>query len=297
MEELRIAWVPDTEPRIGITLVPGHTTKGENGKPAPRDLDADLERVTRDAAHLVALVTDAELTRAGLSDLIERGLRHGLAVVRRPVIAGRSVPGWLMNEIASWRHYGPTVYADTSGRGRSALAAGWALVADGASVPDAVGRVQLARGPKALATATDRQRLLDFWRYRKALADAKDYEKDSWFLLPTASLRRAHLPPPRAPWHTHLNLFALSFDGYTFAGGVNELVAFAGRHEKLLREDGHAAQGLTIDEARACLFWVQRVWHSNISDPTIGLDPGPSANELLFAWALVEHMRALISRP
>jgi hypothetical protein len=44
VEELRIAWVPDTEPRIGITLVPGHTTKGENGKPAPRDLDADLLR-------------------------------------------------------------------------------------------------------------------------------------------------------------------------------------------------------------------------------------------------------------
>jgi hypothetical protein len=27
------------------------------------------------------------------------------------------------------------------------------------------------------------------------------------------------------------------------------------------------------------------------------LDPGPSANELLFVWALVERMRELISRP
>jgi hypothetical protein len=27
------------------------------------------------------------------------------------------------------------------------------------------------------------------------------------------------------------------------------------------------------------------------------LDPGPSANELLFVWALVERLRELISRP
>jgi hypothetical protein len=292
MEDLRIGWVPDDQ-RIGLTRVPGYPMKGKNGKPVARDLDADLERVTRDVAHLVVLLTNAELAAVGLDELVERALRHGLAVVRRPVIAGRSVPGWLMTEIASWRHYGPTVYADISGRGRAAVAAAWALVADGASVPNAMGRVQAGRGPKALATDADRQRVIEFWRHRDSLDDYKD----EWFLLPTAGLRRAHLPPPRAPWQPHLNLFAISFDGYTFAGGVNELVAFARRHEGAFREEGHLSQGLTIDEARSCLFWVQRVWHSNISDPTIGLDPGPSANELLFAWALVERLRELISRP
>jgi hypothetical protein len=123
MEDLRIAWVPGSDPRIGIAAVPGYPTKDGNGKPASRDLDADLARVTRDAAQLIVLLTDLELAAAGLDDLVERGLSYGLAFVRRSVIASRRVPDWLMTEIASWRRHGPTVYAGTSGRGRAAVAA------------------------------------------------------------------------------------------------------------------------------------------------------------------------------
>jgi hypothetical protein len=296
MEDLRIGWLPGTDPRIGTTLVGGYRTKGGNRKLVGRDLDADLAQVTRNAARLVVLLTDTELSAAGLDDLVERGLRYGLAVVRRPVIAGRRVPDWLMNEIASWRHYGPTVYADTSGRGRAAVAAAWALTADEGPVSEVISRVQAACGPKALASEGARDRILEFWSVHRALEGKTDW----WYLLPTTDLRRSHLPPPKAPWHTHLNNFALSFDGYTFAGGMEKLITLSDRHAQIFRDDGHLASNITFDAARACLFRIQRAVRyrgegSPEDDPDY--DPGPYLNELLFAWALVEYMRKRISRP
>jgi hypothetical protein len=201
-----------------------------------------------------------------------------------------------MNEIAAWRHYGPTVYADTSGRGRSAAAAAWALMGDGLPVSEVISRVQAACGPKALASEGARGGILEFWSFQHALHGQSDW----WFLLPTAGLRRSHLPPPRAPWHTHLNNFALSFDGYSFAGGMETLITLSDRHAQIFRDDGHLASNLTLDAARACLFRIQRAVRyrgegSPEDDPDF--DPGPYADELLFAWALVEYMRQLISRP
>ena len=61
MEELRIAWVSYTDPRIGITLVPGHPTKEAMGAVVPRDFDADLERVTRDAKLAAGLHASTQL--------------------------------------------------------------------------------------------------------------------------------------------------------------------------------------------------------------------------------------------
>jgi hypothetical protein len=293
VDDLRIAWLAGTDPLIGMTLTPGHPTQGAGGRVIPRDLDADLSRVARDAARLIVLLTDAELEAAGLNAIVERGLRVGLHVMRRPVIAAREVPGWLMTEITAWRRFGPTVYADSTGRGRSAIAAAWTLIAGGASVPDAVAAVRAARGLKALKSKAAEDRLVEFWR------EVHSHEpSESWLVpLPSAGLRRSHLPAPRAPWYWHLSEFALSFDGYGFAGGVDELRHFWTRQFEMFRATGDLAPGLALDPTRACLFFIQRIWHDRISDPTIGLDPGPTTDELLMAWALVERMRTLIDRP
>ena len=296
MEELRIAWVAGTDPRVGMTLTPGHPTAGAKGTLELRDLDADLSRVARDAMRLVLLVTDAELAAAGLDGIVERGLRYGLAVIRRPLISARAVPGWLMSEIAAWRIPGPTVYADTSGRGRAAVAAAWSLVADGASVADAVDRVRAARGLKAIATAADRQRVAEFQRHQQGGTGGGT----SWHPLPSADLRRSHLPPPRAPWHTHLRDFALSFDGYGIAGDIGHLEVLNNRQAEAFRQ-GAPASDLTLDVARTCLFFVERAWRFRVlhgpEEDWPPFDAGPYADDLLFAWALVERMRDLVKRP
>lgn len=160
-------------------------------------------------------------------------------------------------------------------------------------MPDSVDRVRATRGPKALAKAVDRQRLIEFWRYRQGVESKTDW----WFLLPTAGLRRAHLPPPKAPWHSHLNLFSLSFDGYSFAGGMEALIALFDRHAQIFSGEGHLASDITIDAARACLLRIQRAWKYRAEDAGPDYDPGPYADELLFAWALVERLREMTTRP
>lgn len=293
MDDLRIAWLADTDPRVGMALTPGYPTRGADGKVASRDLDADLSRVAREAQRLVVLLTDDELAGAALEPIVERGLRFGLHVMRRPVIPSHEVPGWLMTEIAAWRGYGPTVYADTTGRGRAAIAAAWTLIAGGFSVPDALSAVQSARGPRALKTTTAHDRLVEFWREVHSAEPG-----GTWLIpLPSTGLRRSHLPPPRAPWYWHLSEFALSFDGYAFAGGVDELRHLWTRQFKVFKKAGEVAPGLELDLARACLFFIQRLCHDRALDPTIGTDPGPTSDETLMAWALIERMRVSISRP
>ena len=292
MDGLPIAWLPSPDQRIGIALTPGYPARGSVGQTIPRDLDADLSVVARDAARLIVLLTDAELEAAGLLDIVERGLRLGLHVMRRPVIAGREVPCWLMTEIAAWRTHGPTVYADSTGRGRAATAAAWTLIAGGASVPEAAEAVRTVRGPTTLCTNAEQARLAEFWH------EAYSHEASTQYLipLPSTGLRRSHLPTPRAPWYWHLSEFALSFDGYEFTGGVNELRDLWTRQLQTFTATGRLGPDLALDPARSCLFFIQRIWHDRISDPTIGLDPGPTTDELLMAWALVERMRTLIRR-
>jgi hypothetical protein len=286
MDELRIAWVSTSNDRVGMTVLPGRTW-ASTAPPVPaRDLDVDLARVSHDAETLVLLVTDEELAANGASEIVERGLRQGLSVVRRPVIADRAVPPWLMDEIADWGGNGPVVYACTSGHGRSAQAVAWALVAAGASADAAVSQVRVARGPKALASISARASVTTFATFRATIDDPGRLTT-----IATGDLRRAHLPPPRAPWRL-LSPFALLFDGYAHAGGTDGLSAYLSPRLRSFQRDGLLDASLTVDDARACIFGIQRSWHWRLSDAGPDYDPGPSADELLFIWALVEHIRA-----
>jgi hypothetical protein len=115
--------------------------------------------------------------------------------------------------------------------------------------------------------------------------------------LPTSSLRRSHLPPPRAPWLSNLNDFALTFDGYEFAGGMEELVALSDHQTRVFRDSGRVSSAMTLDIARACIFRVQRAWRNQVQEWAPGHYPGPYADELSFVWALIEWMRVHVTRP
>ena len=301
MDDLRLAWItepglaPGTAPRplVGMSLTPGHPTRSSVGMSVPRDLDTDLVRISIDTSLVVVLLTNEELAAAGIEHIVERGLRYGVTVVRRPVISGRPVPTWLMREVASLRHRGPALYVDTSGRGRAAVAVAWALVADGASVPSAIESVREVRGQRAITSKADHDRVDDFWRYQQGQEHGNDWS----FNLPTSSLRRSHLPPPRAPWLSNLNDFALTFDGYKFAGGMEELVALSDHHTKVFRDSGRVSSAMTLDIARACIFRVQRAWRNQVQEWAPGHYPGPHADALFFVWALIEWMRDHVTRP
>ena len=203
------------------------------------------------------------------------------------------MPTWLMREVAGLRHRGPALYVDTSGRGRAAVAVAWALVADGASIPSAIERVCEVRGEKAITSKADHDRVVAFWRYQQGQEPGKDW----WFNLPTSGLRRSHLPPPRAPWLSNLNDFALTFDGYEFAGGMDELVALSDHHTRVFRDSSRVSSAMTLDIARACIFRVQRAWRLLDQEWAPGYYPGPYADELSFVWALIEWMRDHVARP
>jgi hypothetical protein len=280
-----------------MTITPGHPTRMADGTLSARDLDVDLAHISRCADRLVVLLTGPELAAAGLDGIMERGLRQGLAVVRLPVIRGRPVPGWLMSEIAAFRVAGPTVYADTSGHGRAAVAAAWALIAGGETVESATAQVRAAAGGASLVTVRDRERVAEFWRYLR-----EPQPPNHWsFSLPSSGIRRSHLPPPRAPWDTHLRDFALSFDAYDYVADLTVLQVLFNEHLGIFRGSGQLSPELTLDAARACVFYVHRAWRYRSEDwppeDWPPYDPGPYANELLFVWALVEWMREHITRP
>jgi hypothetical protein len=44
-------------------------------------------RISIDTSLVVVLLTDEELATAGIEHIVERGLRYGVTVVRRPVIS------------------------------------------------------------------------------------------------------------------------------------------------------------------------------------------------------------------
>jgi protein-tyrosine phosphatase/nicotinamidase-related amidase len=150
---LRIDWLDRTgEGRIGLTILPGRRDRG-------RDAEADVahlvaERVT----DVLCLLPDGELAAYGVSDLLGRYRGAGLGVRQAP-IADQSIPtlaeatsvvDWLRSRL---RAGGRVVIHCAAGLGRSGTIAACLLRAEGASADDAIARVRVARGPRAVETA------------------------------------------------------------------------------------------------------------------------------------------------
>lgn len=277
MDDLRIAWLfPE---RIGRTILPGRRFPGGE---IP-DLDADLTQLARRARHLVVLVTPAELMQHQSGDIVERGLRQQLSVIWRPLAPDQVPEPWLMDHIAQWARDGPTVFADLSGRGRSAAAMAWSLVLEGATQAMAVTRVRGDAGTKVLYSIALYRSVAAYVAHRAQSGDLP------YWTLPTSGLRAEHLPPPNAPWSTHLNLFALSFDGFAYARNIGAIEVWPQLQE--FTKTRRLAPELRVDDLRACLFQLQRAWRLRHQEEDDEYDAGPYADEINFAWAAIEAIR------
>jgi protein-tyrosine phosphatase/nicotinamidase-related amidase len=149
---LRVDWLDATgDGRLGLTILPGRRDRG-------RDAGADVahlaaERVT----DVLCLLPDGELAAYGVPDLLGRYRQAGLRVLQTP-IADQSVPtmaearstvDWLRTRMGAG---GRVVVHCAAGLGRSGTIAACLLRAQGASADDAIARVRVARGPRAVET-------------------------------------------------------------------------------------------------------------------------------------------------
>jgi protein-tyrosine phosphatase len=85
----------DLPGRLGMTILPGKRVPGISGR-HERDLELDATRlVTLGVNVFVLLVEDHELVRCGVPGFVETMNRHGIEVLRCPI-----VDGWTPREIS-----------------------------------------------------------------------------------------------------------------------------------------------------------------------------------------------------
>jgi protein-tyrosine phosphatase/nicotinamidase-related amidase len=151
---LRVDWVESDRieiGRLGITLCPGRRDRG-------RDLGTDLAHLRSEGAtQLLCLVTDAELSWAGVADLGPRAEGAGLSYRHLPVPDQDTPVVADAIDLVEWcgeaMERGERVVATCmGGLGRSGTIVACCLVSMGASTAEAIATVRLARGPRALET-------------------------------------------------------------------------------------------------------------------------------------------------
>jgi hypothetical protein len=162
--DLRVDWIDSDligAGRLGITVCPGRRDRG-------RDLGADLTRLrSAGATRLLCLLTDSELTWAGVPDLGPRARAAGLAYHRVPV-ADQGAPEVAdAIELVRWCREATgrgeaVVVTCMGGLGRSGTVAACFLVAAGMSADAAIAAVRAARGPRALETVAQEEFVVRF---------------------------------------------------------------------------------------------------------------------------------------
>jgi protein-tyrosine phosphatase/nicotinamidase-related amidase len=149
---LRVDWLDTAgEGRVGITILPGRRDRG-------RDAAADVACLAAEqVTDILCLLPDGELADYGVPDLLRRYRAAGLRVRQAP-IADQSVPtlaeatsvvAWLLARIDAG---GRVVVHCAAGLGRAGTVAACLLCAQGTSAEDAIARVRVARGPRAVET-------------------------------------------------------------------------------------------------------------------------------------------------
>jgi nicotinamidase-related amidase len=161
---LRVDWIDSdlTGPgRLGITVCPGRRDRG-------RDLGADLTRLrSAGATRLLCLLTDSELTWAGVPDLGARARAAGLAYHRLP-IADQGTPEIAdAIELVRWCREATergeaVVVTSMGGLGRSGTVAACFLVTAGMPADAAIAAVRTARGPRALESVVQEEFVIRF---------------------------------------------------------------------------------------------------------------------------------------
>jgi nicotinamidase-related amidase len=161
---LRVDWIESDligAGRLGITLCPGRRDRG-------RDLATDLTQLRSAAATcLLCLLTDSELTWAGVPDLGRRAQAAGLTYRRFP-IPDQGIPDLAdAIELVQWCREATergeaVVLTCMGGLGRSGTVAACFLVAAGMPPDAAIDAVRAARGPRALETVAQEDFVVTF---------------------------------------------------------------------------------------------------------------------------------------
>ena len=151
---LRVDWIESDligPGRLGITLCPGRRDRS-------RDLGGDLTQLrSQGATRLLCLLTDSELSWAGVPDLGPRAQTAGLTYRRFPVPNQGTPDRADAIELVQWcreatKRGEAVVVTSMAGLGRSGTVAACSLVAAGMSPDAAIAAVRTARGPRALET-------------------------------------------------------------------------------------------------------------------------------------------------
>jgi nicotinamidase-related amidase/aminoglycoside phosphotransferase (APT) family kinase protein len=170
---LRLDWIePDLigAGRLGITLCPGRRDRG-------RDLGTDLAQLRADGAtRLLCLLTDSELSWAGVPDLGPRAQGADLTYRRLP-IPDQGTPDIAdAIDLVQWCREGTergeaVVVTCMGGLGRSGTIAACFLAAAGMSPSAAIAAVRAARGPRALETIAQEDFVVTFASAMRGAAD------------------------------------------------------------------------------------------------------------------------------
>jgi len=175
---LRIDWVRADELRdelpgdLGLTFLPGKRGISQRypGHVYRRDLDDDLAALRYiGVRRLVLLVEDAELSRWGDRDIVERGAAAGVEVRRHPIRDGSppsSVEAMdaIMADIDEGRRHGPVAVACMGGVGRTGTIVACALTRAGHDAAEAIARVREVRHPTAVEMPAQEQFVRDYAR-------------------------------------------------------------------------------------------------------------------------------------
>ena len=105
--------------------------------------------------------------------------------------------------------------------------------------------------------------------------------------IPTGSLRSSDVPSHEAAWGK-ISQFALSFNGYEWAGALECGDLANSTRQQYERSPERQLPTLTLDELRACLFFEQRRFHHFGEEPQL--------TDLVYIRALVQGISEGLSK-
>lgn len=164
--DLRVGWVEmpgdGASQRLGVTICPGRTDR-------ERVLAQDVSVLAEHGTTMVmGHLTDAEMTWADVEALPVRCEASGMAYLHHPVL-DQGVP--IIEEMAVWvdaineeleRGSAIVVVHCMGGLGRSGTTVACVLVSHGLSPEEAIDRVRVARGPRAVETRVQEEFVAEF---------------------------------------------------------------------------------------------------------------------------------------
>jgi ADP-ribosylglycohydrolase len=162
-DPLAIGWLVDH--RLGLTIAPGKHDTSRSGRPWARDLRTDLLCLVgrHRVRTLVTLLEDAELALLEIPTLEHHARRHGLDVLRLPIVDG-GVPTnmgavrRLVEAIVERVDRGdPVAVHCRGGLGRSGLIGGAVLAALGVPIEPVFEQLRAARGPGCPETSAQKE--------------------------------------------------------------------------------------------------------------------------------------------